>query len=146
MIIFDVDHFKLINDRHGHLIGDYVLSEIAKLAQAACRSSDTVCRYGGEEFIVIAEDCDSSKALKLAERVRAAIAHNQFVIEGERTIHATASFGVSTIEVTTAQDLATLIKQADQALYAAKETGRNVVRVSSYTSALAADLIPEHVV
>ena len=146
IIIFDIDHFKMINDRHGHQAGDYVLAEIAKLAQAACRSSDTVCRYGGEEFIVIAEDCDSPKALKLAERLRFAIAQNHFLIEDDRTIRATASFGVSTIEVTKDQDLATLIKQADQALYAAKGTGRNVVMVSSNTDDVATNLVFEHVI
>ena len=146
IIIFDIDHFKLINDRYGHPTGDHVLSEIAKIAQSVCRSTDTVCRYGGEEFIVIAQDCGSETAQLLAERLRTAIAQKKFAVEDGRSIHATASFGVSTVAVTRYQDLAMLIKQADRALYEAKETGRNVVRVSQCAVHSRDLLVPVHIV
>ena len=146
IIIFDIDHFKLINDRYGHPTGDHVLSEIAKIAQSVCRSTDTVCRYGGEEFIVIAQDCGSETAQLLAERLRTAIAQKKFAVEDGRSIHATASFGVSTVAVTRYQDLAMLIKQADRALYEAKETGRNVVRVSQCAVHSRDLLVPVHII
>lgn len=123
----DVDHFKRVNDVHGHPSGDYVLKELASILTSSVRESDVVCRTGGEEFTVILPEADASQAEAFAERIRAVTEQREFLVHG-RSIHATVSLGVATfptdVEITE-PDL--LIYFADQALLFAKSTGRNRV-------------------
>lgn len=124
VVMFDIDHFKSINDRHGHATGDAVLRGVAAVATAAVRGSDRVGRVGGEEFLVVLRGADEDEASRVAERLREGVAAMR--VEGAPPV--TASFGVACRregEVTEA-----LVRRADAALYAAKSGGRNTVRVS----------------
>lgn len=129
VIMLDLDRFKSINDTFGHDVGDQVLAHAAKVMRDAVRVSDVVCRMGGEEFLVIAPNTDSAAALRLGERIRAAIEQHQPAKLG-LSFPLTASIGVaSSTDATT--DCKTLIKRADQALFQAKQGGRNSVRPAS---------------
>lgn len=123
VIIVDLDLFKQINDTHGHLCGDQVLKEISATLQCSVRSYDCVGRYGGEEFLLILPHSDIFAARQRAEQIRRAIA-NTIIHEGARTLQVTASLGlVSGL----APDAQTMIRIADDALYQAKDQGRNCV-------------------
>ena len=124
LIVFDIDHFKSINDRHGHAHGDAVLVEIARLAKRELRSADVIARFGGEEFIVLAIDCDAAAAQALAERIRASIAAGSFTA-GPQHFSVTVSLGVFATDAHAIDDLGTVIQRADGALYSAKRQGRN---------------------
>jgi two-component system cell cycle response regulator len=126
VMLFDIDHFKQVNDRHGHPAGDVVLHELAGRALRQVRSVDLVGRIGGEEFIVVMPETNLGGATIVAERVRAAVADEMFMLEGKRTLPVTVSIGVA---VTGERDdrLEDLLKRADDALYAAKNGGRNRV-------------------
>jgi diguanylate cyclase (GGDEF)-like protein len=123
-IIFDIDHFKRINDTAGHAGGDAVLQEFALRLQTVFREGGIACRWGGEEFLVLVPTADCEGVRKLAERARACIADTPFVIPGGRTMPVTASAGYA---VDGGDDPNGLIVRADGALYAAKESGRNRV-------------------
>ena len=128
MIMFDLDHFKAINDRYGHLAGDAVLAAVGARMKAVLRGSDLKCRYGGEEFLLLLPDTPSSGANRVAETLRAEISGHPVDFNGEQ-IPVTASFGVTSItpgEV----DPQALMARADGALYRAKRDGRNCVRFS----------------
>ena len=129
LIIFDIDHFKSINDQHGHAHGDAVLVEIARLAKRELRSADVIARFGGEEFIVLATDCDAIAAHALAERIRASIAAANFAA-GPDNFSVTVSLGVSAFHAQAINDLGTVIQRADGALYSAKSQGRNCTVVA----------------
>jgi diguanylate cyclase (GGDEF)-like protein len=135
IVMVDIDHFKSINDRYGHLVGDQAIQNVATTLENAVRTGDLVCRYGGEEFCVLLGGIEASLAQELAERMRRQIetGTGPGVIPGEN-VRITASFGVASIQHG-ATTLAELIKQADQALYAAKAAGRN--RVLRHDQALA---------
>ncbi|MDQ3957301.1 MAG: diguanylate cyclase [Actinomycetota bacterium] len=120
LVMVDIDHFKSLNDRHGHQAGDDVLRLVARVLQSACRDFDTAARYGGEEFAVVLPSCSSSESLVVAERLRETIAQ----IETVTSI--TGSAGVATFPAH-AVDAETLIKAADEALYESKRSGRNRV-------------------
>jgi diguanylate cyclase (GGDEF)-like protein len=121
IIMGDVDLFKSVNDRFGHVAGDSVLVEMAKLMRNACRRIDTVGRWGGEEFLVICPETRLDGAYGLAERIRKMIESNAFPVARQVTI----SFGVS--EYSPGDDIPSLLRRADAALYAAKSKGRNCV-------------------
>jgi len=121
IIIVDVDHFKSVNDEHGHLVGDTVLQTIACLLSEGVRKTDDVGRWGGEEFLIICPKTDLAQAMHVAENLRQKIEHHPFAKVGQKT----ASFGVSSIQ--TGDSLESLIHRADLALYAAKDSGRNKV-------------------
>ncbi|HEO63755.1 MAG TPA: GGDEF domain-containing protein, partial [Candidatus Omnitrophica bacterium] len=123
----DIDHFKNLNDTHGHQAGDTVLAEIAKIMHSACRATDVVGRYGGEEFIVMFTGADKEVAARVAERIRSEVEQMRFKFE-KGTYKPTISLGVAQYA---GDENATddLIKKADTALYEAKEGGRNQVRV-----------------
>lgn len=127
LMITDLDRFKSINDTHGHDGGDDVLREFAQRLRKNIRGIDLVCRYGGEEFVVVMPDTDGSVAEKVAERIRAEIARIPFAIGKDgTTIDVTISVGVSSIQQP--NDTAeALVKRADVALYEAKASGRNRV-------------------
>jgi two-component system cell cycle response regulator len=128
VIMTDLDHFKHVNDTYGHLIGDAVLREAARRLGASLRASDSVGRYGGEEFLVVAPSCGLTGGADLAERLRESICGAPIDAPGQ-TIAVTMSFGVaSTCSI---KQVNQLLNAADEALYAAKKAGRNRVEVNS---------------
>jgi diguanylate cyclase (GGDEF)-like protein len=130
--LIDVDGFKLVNDAHGHAAGDRVLVAISQALTAAVRISDDVARWGGEEFLVLLPDTDEAAACQACERLRAAIEANAVPAEdGTSTqIRVTVSVGVASAEAREDRPAVfeDLLKTADQALYLAKEDGRNRIR------------------
>jgi diguanylate cyclase (GGDEF)-like protein/PAS domain S-box-containing protein len=120
VLMFDVDHFKKFNDTYGHDQGDRVLKAFAATTQECVRDLDTACRYGGEEFMVIATETDQDGARILAERIRVAV--EEMVVDGLRV---TTSIGVAGLRETQATTPTELVEKADAALYRAKEAGRN---------------------
>jgi len=130
VIMMDIDHFKQINDSHGHPKGDQVLQETARRLTETVRPYDSVGRYGGEEFLLLAGNCDMEQTFAVAERLRAAIGAEPMKI-GSILLRVTASFGVSSAKPGEMADGEILIEAADRALYRAKELGRNRVECSS---------------
>lgn len=120
----DIDHFKSVNDNHGHEAGDKVLSEVASLLSEALRMPDKVGRYGGEEFLVVLPHTTLPQAKKIAERMRTAIERFGFAL-GEKTIPVTVSLGLT--QYRKGEDLEQLLSRVDEALYQAKAGGRNQV-------------------
>jgi diguanylate cyclase (GGDEF)-like protein len=129
LIIFDIDHFKQVNDTHGHLAGDYVLAELAKVVSPAIRSEDTFARYGGEEFVIMSRSTDPPSAAVVSERVRAAVEAHDFVYEGV-PIPVTISAGLAATPHPEVQSPEDLVARADRALYEAKRGGRNQVVIA----------------
>jgi diguanylate cyclase (GGDEF)-like protein len=128
LIMFDLDHFKDINDRHGHLCGDSVLAAVGAKMREVLRGSDMKCRYGGEEFLVLLPETPIEGAKRVADTLRRELADLPIGWKGE-IVRVTASFGVS-VAMTSEVDPAALIARADAALYRAKDQGRNCVRLS----------------
>ena len=124
-IMLDVDHFKMVNDVHGHQAGDEILSEFGSAFSSTLRETDTAYRYGGEEFCVLLRETDAEAAAIVAERLRVEIATRFAGNQGAATV--TASLGVAALP-SDAFDAKTLVAAADRALYAAKAAGRNCVR------------------
>jgi diguanylate cyclase (GGDEF)-like protein len=122
IVMFDLDHFKRLNDEHGHALGDAVLSEVAASVIGAIRPSDVACRYGGEEFVVLFPDCSMTEALAKAEVLRSRIER----LSENHGARVSASFGVATIPETSAK-VVDVLADADAALYRAKGEGRNRV-------------------
>ncbi|MBB6522209.1 sensor domain-containing diguanylate cyclase [Pseudoteredinibacter isoporae] len=130
LMLIDVDHFKLINDQHGHSAGDEILRSIANsLLDHFKRGSDIVCRYGGEEFIVILSDSSSLQASRLAEQLRQKVEDNDLRYQGTE-LSITISIGVCGLTPGPEHQPLDLLNAADQALYLAKREGRNCVRVA----------------
>lgn len=121
LLVLDVDHFKNINDTHGHHIGDEVLHTAASAIRKHCRDSDSLFRYGGEEFVMLLPQTPQSGAMQIAERLRGMLASKLW----PAGIRVTASFGVA--ELTAEDTLNGLFERADNALYEAKRSGRNRV-------------------
>ncbi|MCK9267548.1 MAG: GGDEF domain-containing protein [Alkaliphilus sp.] len=126
IIILDIDDFKNINDTYGHLVGDQVLKQLTKLIVGNVRESDTVSRFGGEEFIILAPKISLDGGVALAEKLRKLIAENEFVT-GATTSYITASFGVSLLRATEKYGPENYFSLADKALYLAKKRGKNRV-------------------
>lgn len=126
VLVADIDYFKKVNDTYGHDAGDNVLREFASRLRRNTRGIDLACRLGGEEFVVIMPDTDLSRAMQVAERVRACIAAEPFQVNADSQLAVTASVGVSTLEHRDDTPDA-LFKRADTALYSAKRNGRNRV-------------------
>jgi two-component system, cell cycle response regulator len=137
-ILWDIDYFKTINDTYGHLVGDDMLRSLARFAEEKCRRSDYLCRWGGDEFLVILPETEEDGALRWAERCCAAIAATTFESRGHK-LSVTASFGVAQ-QLESLQNPEQLLDMADQALYAAKNMGRR--RAMSYTSIAPTPLPP----
>ena len=125
VVMIDVDHFKIINDSHGHLVGDEVLRHLSALLRRELRPHDVLARFGGEEFVLVLDDLDLDDALRLAERLRAGI-ELTVASMGELSVRFTASLGVACSDQH-GYDLIRLISAGDAALYAAKRAGRNCV-------------------
>ena len=125
LILFDLDHFKNVNDIHGHLAGDYVLREVAQLVKQRIRKEECFARYGGEEFAIVMPEAGADNVRRFAEKVRAMVEQHPFTFEDKR-IAVTVSLGVAdmTSEMT---DPAAFVKVADANLYRAKKGGRNQV-------------------
>ncbi len=131
--LFDLDFFKKINDAHGHDIGDEVLRSVSSVAQGQCRQTDILARYGGEEFLLLLPDTDEEGALYLTERIRKSVEDLTITTGDHHKLRVTASFGVSCKPTSQKVDdmikAEELIKAADNALYRAKDAGRNRVEV-----------------
>ena len=126
VLVTDIDHFKSVNDTHGHDGGDIVLKEFAARLKRNTRGIDLACRLGGEEFLIIMPETDMVRAYQVAERTRAMIASEPFQLRPDLKLRVTASVGLATLE--SADDTPeTIFKRADNALYAAKRRGRNRV-------------------
>lgn len=126
LLMIDVDHFKSVNDRFGHGVGDEVLTGIARTLTANVRLADTVARVGGEEFMVLLPKTDPDETLCVADRLRAAVEDMTFPLDGGRTLRCTISVGMSFFRQD-AEDWESLVGSADRALYCAKRLGRNRV-------------------
>jgi two-component system cell cycle response regulator len=124
-VMFDIDHFKKINDVHGHLAGDFVLKELANLVQGRIRRDEVFARYGGEEFAIVLPETNLEGARALAEGLREKVAQSRFVFQNE-SIRVTISIGVSMLAEHDKTSL-DLIRNADVKLYEAKRGGRNRV-------------------
>lgn len=144
LIIIDLDHFKSVNDTYGHLCGDEVLREAARRLSDSVRVYDTVGRYGGEEFLVIAPAIDGPGTLALAERIRRAIEDPAISTEAG-PVHITASCGVAVSDWEHAFKPDDLLRIADEALYRAKGRGRNCSELGSAPPAAAATNVEESV-
>lgn len=129
--MFDLDHFKAVNDTHGHQAGDAVLRRLAMILRETAREVDVLGRYGGEEFIAVLPGTELHDAAVFAERVRTAVADNEFEISPDRSIRMTVSGGVASWPSRNINDARGLIEMADRSLYAAKEAGRDrIVRAA----------------
>jgi diguanylate cyclase (GGDEF)-like protein len=125
LVMFDIDHFKNINDTYGHLTGDFILKELCRRVRTTVRKDELLARYGGEEFCVVLPEAHKDGAMEFAERIRSLVEARVFVFEGTE-IPVTISVGVSTVE---GEDVgfSEMVHRADERLYEAKRTGRNRV-------------------
>ena len=128
LIVLDLDHFKRVNDTHGHLAGDAALRTVAQTCRGVLRQSDILGRFGGEEFVILLPETDRTAAAALAQKLRTALEQQRIQYE-DRSFVVTASFGVAGVTTSTDASLEELFRSADQAVYEAKETGRNRVCV-----------------
>jgi diguanylate cyclase (GGDEF)-like protein len=126
IILMDIDNFKSVNDRHGHLFGDYVLKEASRRMRKTTRKSDILARFGGEELIVLASNTDILTGQVLAERLRISFGSEPFVM-GNSSAVVTISVGISGTELADFPTFDALLDSSDQALYGAKRAGKNCV-------------------
>lgn len=117
--MFDIDHFKQVNDKHGHSVGDEVLIQYTKMVKSHLREVDSFCRIGGEEFIIILPHATKDEACQIAEKLRS---KTEF---SKKVVPITMSFGV--VEYILGEDIEFILKRVDEALYGAKNSGRNRV-------------------
>ncbi|WP_082972148.1 GGDEF domain-containing protein [Shewanella sp. UCD-FRSSP16_17] len=127
LVLIDLDLFKTINDKHGHLVGDKCLIEVTKTIKALCREQDLCARIGGEEFVIAMPNTHLHDANKVAERMREHIAECKIPLTDSQNLQCTASFGIAE-KTASAKELKDLLMRADKALYMAKENGRNCVK------------------
>jgi len=128
-LMFDIDHFKRVNDTYGHLVGDSVLKQVANLVRKGLRESDMLIRYGGEEFLLVLPDTRASAAYEIAERLRDRISSETIVVGGV-SVRVSISIGCGTLKESQNQSESSFIQEIDEALYQAKESGRNRVVVA----------------
>lgn len=126
ILMFDIDHFKRVNDTYGHLAGDYVLQSLARLISTRARREEIFARYGGEEFVILLPETHKEGGMELAEQLRKRVASYSFIFEGEE-IPITVSIGVATANDGNVTETE-FVKSADERLYKAKSEGRNCVR------------------
>jgi diguanylate cyclase (GGDEF)-like protein len=129
VLMIDVDHFKAFNDTFGHEAGDTVLREVAECFRQSVRSEDVVCRYGGEEFIIILPETNEETAIERAELIRQAISKLRVRSKGETLRQISVSIGIAMYPAP-ARDATDLVRLADRALYDAKHAGRDRVHVA----------------
>ena len=130
LLVFDLDHFKRINDQHGHETGDKMLQHVAQLAQTHLRSGDLLARYGGEEFLALLPNCDNQAAQALAERLRQSMQQHPLRLPDGTMLNLSASFGLAVLPAGRLATLPELFSLADAALYMAKAKGRNQVQLA----------------
>jgi len=138
LLMVDLDRFKNINDTHGHLAGDAVLREIARRMKSAIRRYDAIGRYGGEEFLILLPGCEGEAACVQAERIREAVAASPFPA-GADFLPVTCSIGASWRGRPSVSDTDSLVREADLALYRAKDRGRNRVEITAWQPESAGD-------
>jgi two-component system cell cycle response regulator len=126
ILMFDIDHFKRVNDTYGHLAGDYVLQSLARVISTRARREEIFARYGGEEFVILLPETQKEGAMELAEQLRKRVSSHTFVFEAEE-IPVTVSIGVSTVQDENIPENE-IIRRVDEKLYLAKSEGRNCVR------------------
>ncbi|MFZ5428460.1 MAG: sensor domain-containing diguanylate cyclase [Thermodesulfobacteriota bacterium] len=133
LLMFDLDHFKAVNDTYGHQAGDMVLKDVGIILEESSRETDFAARFGGEEFVVILPQTNEDQAWVLAERIRRKVEQRSFQF-ADKSFKVTASIGVATLTPGSLDKMEDLLRKADQALYLAKSGGRNMVCVSSSAS------------
>jgi len=126
-LMIDIDNFKVINDTYGHITGDTVLIEIARILKTQCRNHDLLARFGGEEFVMVLQQTNLENAAQLAHRLVKATERHPFSTENHRPLKVTISIGVAAYPAQDITDVNGLIKKADEALYQAKRKGKNRV-------------------
>jgi len=126
LLLLDLDHFKRVNDDHGHLVGDRVLANVGHALTESCRTEDAVFRYGGEEFCVLVRGLSTQRLMQMAERIRTLVAGLTVDAEGE-AVQVTTSIGVATLDLEDKPDAEEILLLADRALYLAKTQGRDRV-------------------
>jgi len=124
LVIFDIDHFKKINDKHGHVAGDLILRDMSLKVKSQKREEDLLARFGGEEFMLILRDTSAEKAILIAEHMRESIKKHKFKFE-KKNISVTVSIGIAVLEDNNFNNIQDFIKAADKELYKAKKQGRN---------------------
>lgn len=129
-MLMDVDDFKMFNDTYGHAAGDKVLETIGQLIKDNIRAKDSAFRYGGEEFMVILPETCGQEAMKVAEKIRVAMAEKVYQFENEEPLSKTVSIGVS--ELARGETLETVLKRADDNMYQCKIQGKNRIYFSCY--------------
>ncbi|HSH26910.1 MAG TPA: GGDEF domain-containing protein, partial [Wenzhouxiangella sp.] len=122
LMCIDLDGFKAINDRYGHQAGDGVLHQFTSVVNSIIRESDTLCRWGGDEFLILMAGCNAAEAAAVAEKIRRAVDERNFIFANHQ-LRLTVSIGVT--EIAMDDGMETAVARADQALYQAKEAGRN---------------------
>ena len=139
LLLCDLDHFKRINDTHGHRAGDLVLQDFYRRALGVTRSTDTICRWGGEEFLILLPYTPTAGARDLAERLHQAVVTAPFRVGSGKVLHVTVTIGVATVRA--GEDLLDAVHRADAALYQGKQQGRNQVVLSQAPTGQ--DALPE---
>jgi diguanylate cyclase (GGDEF)-like protein len=129
LFMVDIDHFKSVNDTHGHTAGDLIIKAVANVIEELIREIDYSCRYGGEEFAIVLPETSLTEAGEIAERLRTTIEEKIFEINDGKKLSITISIGVSDF-ATGSESLEVLINRADSALYAAKDFGRNCIKIA----------------
>jgi diguanylate cyclase (GGDEF)-like protein len=136
LVLLDIDHFKHVNDSEGHRAGDAILNQLGTILHRVSRNTDFAARYGGEELALLCPETTVEEAQALGERIRGLIEEATFRLPEGRETHITVSVGVATLFTGTAHDPATLVEEADAALYCAKRAGRNRVCVAPVERAI----------
>jgi diguanylate cyclase (GGDEF)-like protein len=126
LVMVDIDHFKAVNDSHGHEVGNLALKHLADILRGEVRTTDIVCRYGGEEFAMIFPETHLNLAVKVADRIREEISKSPLRL-AEEEINLTASMGASVYMKTSVLDIDSFIDSVDKYLYEAKQSGRNCI-------------------
>ncbi|MDZ4195891.1 MAG: GGDEF domain-containing protein, partial [Candidatus Izemoplasmatales bacterium] len=127
ILMIDIDHFKLVNDTHGHLTGDEILKIVAISLSSSVEKTDLVSRWGGEEFIVIVDVSNQTELFKIAERLRHVVMSSGYQVENGKSISVTVSIGGTLIR--NDDTMSTLIARADELMYEAKRNGRNQSKI-----------------
>ncbi len=140
LLVFDIDHFKAVNDRFGHPEGDRVLYHVSEMIRSALRVSDQAYRFGGEEFAVLLRECGATGARITASRVLRAVGEQEFSFAGGQTMGITLSGGVAVMDDHNGFDSRRLLERADRALYHAKEAGRGRVEMEDASASSATDV------
>ncbi len=134
LIILDVDHFKKVNDTHGHLVGDRILQLLCQRLRHNLRCQDTAFRYGGEEFVILLANTTDEEALLVARRLNRVVSDKPFSLSNKLTINITISLGTASLKAEDDDQGVSLLHRADQCLLQAKTAGRNRVIASNYLS------------